>query len=845
MKETEHVKDIKLANGLKVISAEDHSNPLVSVQLYVRIGSAWEGLEEAGYSHFTEHLLFKSTQNYHDGGVMDRIAFLGGTMNAYTEYDSTCYYVDIAREFIDESLKILADLVRYPDFSAADFASEKKVIFEELKESENDREDNLIEVIASDYLEGNPYQNPIIGNRETLKRAGCGDLRKFINDHYFPGNCVLVVAGEFQQDKLADSINRYFGDWAGKESIEHTSIYGGFPEKFSYKELRYKSDTDIVAVAMPDLAENHPDAIALSLVHKAFMIGKNSYLYDELFKRRKLVDSIKINGISGINDGVSIILLFPNQGVGAAEVLQGFWECWNDFCSRGISAVQLMQQKAEILNSFRFSREYMESYASNLGMDEIYSDYRDYFAFPERLKQISRGDVREKIDKWFRKDYLRVYNQSAKTINPSEIETIFADRQRVKFNHADQEYAQKQMANGIKVLYRKIIGKPIVGISAVFNVSQLYETDGFRGVNSITGALLLYGNSQHNYDKFLDFCSLHGISMRVSPQMDYTTLRCKCFTEDTALALESFSNVIFEPELPREHFSSIKQAILSMMRREKDNPQRLAMKRWRELIYNSRSNFYNREGRRSDLNKLTLSRVKKWHREFYTPDNMTLVVAGDIDFSAVDELVEKYFGDKAGKYMKQEPDYSPYPAVKRKKVIDEKSSQGIIVLGGFGPGLESPEEALAMTVLCQILGGDTNSQLFMELREKHGLAYSVDMDYITMLNSGAFIVAACVDRENTEISLQMIKENLRRAREKGVSEYELAKVKNHLSGLMLQQEESVSAMASTIGFRIALGLGLEHYLGRRERLLAVSALQVQQVAQKYLQEDKYYILVQK
>jgi zinc protease len=845
MKENRNVRDIKLKNGLKVIFAEDHSNPLVSVQLYMRIGSAWERAEEAGYSHFAEHLVFKSTRNYPEGALMDRIAFLGGTMNAYTEYDSTCYYIDIAEEFIDESLKLLADLVRYPEFTKADFASEKKVIFEELKESENDREDNLVETIASDYLKDNPYKNPIIGNRESLKKATWEDLQRFIGEHYFPGNCVLVIAGDIQRDKLDDSINRYFGDWQGGEAVERNSTYGGHPRAFAYKELYHKSDVDIVAVAIPDLAENHPDAIALSLMHKTFMIGKNSYLYDELFKRRQLVDSIKINGISGISDGVSIIFLFPNQGVSAVEVMQGFWECWNDFCSRGISAVQLLQQKAEILNSFRFSREYVESYASNLGMDEIYSDYRDYFTFPERLKLISRGDVRDKIDKWFRKEYMRVYYQGSRKFEASDIDKIFASRQKVKLNHADQEYAQKKLSNGIKVLYRRVIGKPTVGISAVFNVSQLYEPEGSRGVNSITGALMLYGNRQHSYDKFLDFCSLHGISMRVSPQMDYTTLSCKCFTEDTALALESFANVIYEPELPREHFTNIKQAILSMMRRQKDYPQRMAIKKWRKLIYSSKSNLFSREGMRNNLNKLTLSRVKKWHQEYYTPDNMTLVVTGDIDFSAVDELVEKYFGDKTGNHVQQEPDYRVYPAAKREKVIDDESSQGIIVLGGFGPGLESPQEALAMTLLCQILGGDTNSQLFMELREKHGLAYSVEMDYNTMLNAGTFIIAVCVDRENTDISLKLIKDVLRQVGEKGVSEYELTKVKNHLIGLMLQQEESVSAMASTIGFRVALGLGLEHYLSRRERLLAVSAEKVQQAAQKYLQEDQYYILVQK
>ncbi|MDP8221139.1 MAG: pitrilysin family protein [Candidatus Stygibacter frigidus] len=839
------VQDTKLANGLKVIYAEDRSIPLVSVQLHVRFGSAWETETESGYSHFAEHLVFRSTRNYPEGNIMDQIAYLGGSMNAYTEYDSTCYYIDISREYLEESVKVLADLVRYPQFSQKDFNSEKKVIIEELKESENDREDNLIELIASDYLKDNPYRNPIIGNRTALGAATREAMQEFISRHYYSGNCILVVAGDFERDDLDAWIARYFGDWEGKETEERKAIFGGHPEEFSFRVIKHKSDSDIVAVAIPDLAENHPDAIALSVIYKAFMVGKNSYLYDELFKRRKLVDSIKINGISGINDGVSIILLFPNQGVDSLEVIKGFSECWNDFCSRGISAVQLMQQKAEILNSFRFSREYMESYASNLGMDEIYSDYLDYFTFPDKLKQVSRSDIRLVLNKWLKLDNMRVYYQGSKKVSESAVKEIFSSRKQANFNHADQEYAQRTLSNGIKVLYRKIVGKPTVGISAVLKVSQLNEKEGIRGINSVTGALVLYGNQQHSYDKFLDFCSLHGINMRISPQMDYTTLQSKCFTEDLAMTLESISHVIFNPELPREHFLNIKQAILSMMGRQKDYPQREALKNWRKMIYSTKSNLFSRDGMRNDLNKLTLSRVRRWHKDYYTPDNLTLVVTGNIDFSAVDELVEKHFGDKTGTHIDHKPDYRVYPSSKRYKVIDKQSSQGIIVTGGYGPGLESQEEAMAMTILCQILGGDTNSQLFNELREQHGLAYSVDMDYYTMMNTGSFIMAAAVDRENTEVSIKMIKRIFKEIGENGVSEYELTKVKNHIAGQMLQQEESVSAIASSMGSRISLGLGLEHYLNRRKRLLAVTGEQVKNVAIKYLSEDKLFTLVQK
>ncbi len=248
---------------------------------------------------------------------------------------------------------------------------------------------------------------------------------------------------------------------------------------------------------------------------------------------------------------------------------------------------------------------------------------------------------------------------------------------------------------------------------------------------------------------------------------------------------------------------------------------------------------------RHEFHKLTLSRVRKWHKDYYTPDNMTLVITGDIEFGAVDEIASKYFGEQKEPHVIQTPRYEVYPDSNHVRISDQQSSQGIILIGGFAPGLDDQNEVLPMTILCQILGGDTNSQLFNELREKYGLAYSVEMEYFTWKKMGTFITEACVDRKNTERGVQMIKQIFKDIAEKGVSERELTKIKNHIAGQMLQQEESVASVASAIGYRLALGLGIEHYLTRRERLRVVSREQVQAVAQKYLREENYYIQILK
>ncbi|MGC9362300.1 MAG: M16 family metallopeptidase, partial [Candidatus Syntrophosphaera sp.] len=117
-----------LPNGLKYIVQTDHSNSVLCLQLYVRIGSAWEDESEAGYSHFLEHLAFKRTHDFGYNQIMNHVNSLGGNINAYTDFDCTCYYLMLPSEFLREGLKVFAELAARPAFDSADVATEKDII---------------------------------------------------------------------------------------------------------------------------------------------------------------------------------------------------------------------------------------------------------------------------------------------------------------------------------------------------------------------------------------------------------------------------------------------------------------------------------------------------------------------------------------------------------------------------------------------------------------------------------------------------------------------------------------------------------------------------------------------
>jgi len=176
---------------------------------------------------------------------------------------------------------------------------------------------------------------------------------------------------------------------------------------------------------------------------------------------------------------------------------------------------------------------------------------------------------------------------------------------------------------------------------------------------------------------------------------------------------------------------------------------------------------------------------------------------------------------------------------------DMKSSQAVIILGGFGPGYQEQKKMMAIYILSIVLGGDTNSRLFDELREKRGLAYSVDMSYFAFKDFGVFGVNGVVDRENVDVAIELIKEELYKVAQNGITEYELEKARNYLLGQMLQEQEGVAVVAGNLSTQLALGWDYEHYLMRKARLFAITQKQIGEIAEEVLKEENYFIQVLK
>ena len=420
-------------NGFKVIYAVDNSYPLVSLQLFIKIGAAFESDNEAGFSHLMEHLVFKSTRKFPKNGMMDYIAMFGGSINAYTDHESTCFYINIPSKYVSEGLDTLFELFAQADFTDADFILEKNVVLEELKQYQNDPEESFVENIPSMVLSENPYARLIIGNKESLKKATADELRTFYRKYYCVENAFLVLAGDLNKSQLEDS---EFGKW---ESVSNTGLLrtsqgqvgllctsqrqevgllrtsqGQIGRNFSIKHVKKAIKNDILAFVLPEVSDNHRLCHASELIGKVFAIGNNSRLYQRLCVVEKLVDCIRFNSISGLYDGMMIIVMLVRKNARVEEIVDIFFEEYEKISKFGITSDEIKKAKRELIKSAGYIYELMEGLAQAIAYDEILGDYRTFFEYENDLFKVSDEEIKQYLNEYYNYQWLHVFKAGKK-----------------------------------------------------------------------------------------------------------------------------------------------------------------------------------------------------------------------------------------------------------------------------------------------------------------------------------------------------------------------------------------------------------------------------------------------
>jgi zinc protease len=314
------VETFTLDNGLRVIVSEDHSTPVVAVNMWYHVGSAHEEPGRSGFAHLFEHMLFEETENLADGQMDELVNRAGGFSSGTTNTDRTAYFEVLPSNRLNLALWLHAERMARLRVSQENFDTQREVVKEERRlRVENQpyvgAQLTLDTLAQQDYR---PYAHTVIGSMDDLNAATLDDVQAFYDNYYAPNNAVLAIVGDVTVDDARALVEQYLGDIPAGPSVPSLPEPPSVPRTDG--ERRVSVDDPLAQLPLVWIAYNLPpgdsdDHYALAMLSQILSTGESSRLRERLINREQAALEVFAQVDRRIGPGLFFFGSLPNQGV--------------------------------------------------------------------------------------------------------------------------------------------------------------------------------------------------------------------------------------------------------------------------------------------------------------------------------------------------------------------------------------------------------------------------------------------------------------------------------------------------------------------------------------------------
>lgn len=396
-------EEYDLDNGLHVILHNDPSAPVVVTSVMYHVGSKDETPNRTGFAHFFEHLLFEGTENIKRGEWFKIVTSNGGVNNANTSDDRTYYYEVFPSNNLELALWMESERLMHPVINQIGIDTQNGVIKEEKRSRyDNQPYGNIIGAVKENMFKNHPYRWTTIGSMEHLDAATLEEFQAFNKKFYIPNNAVLVVAGDFENGKAKEWIQKYFGSiQRGKDIKKQTFVEEPITQtiKAKYEDLNIQIPMVVATYRTPSMKTR--DSRVLDLISSYLSDGKSSKLYKKIVDEKKMALQIDAVGFSQEDYGMYILYGLPMGMHTSEDVIKEIDEEIVKIQTELISEKDFQKLQNTFDNRFVNKNATLEGIAENLATYYLlYGDINLINTEIELLHSITQEEIRDVAKKY-------------------------------------------------------------------------------------------------------------------------------------------------------------------------------------------------------------------------------------------------------------------------------------------------------------------------------------------------------------------------------------------------------------------------------------------------------------
>ncbi|MDR0993080.1 MAG: insulinase family protein [Verrucomicrobiota bacterium] len=797
-----------LENGLTVLLREEHNVPLVAIQYWVGAGSIHEEAHlGGGLSHYLEHMVFKGTDTREPGQISAEIADAGGEINAYTSNDRTVYHIVMPSERRLDGLDILTDAVFHPSFPEEEWAREREVILREVDMGEDDPSRVMGKLSWETAFLVHPYRVPIIGWRDILTTMTRNDLVAYHRRHYSPANMILTMAGDFSATEMEATIRERLA--AISRTVYEPVFIPAEPPQLAERHGRQTGPYEITRItwSFHTVALSDPDTAALDVLAAVVGSGRSSLLVRRLREERQLV--LDVDAWSYTPQYPGLFSLYAEcEPEREAAVTDAFREEVLRWQSEPFDSTQLDRARREVLVQSIRQLATVEGLASSMASGEFYAaNPRHIETYLDLVNRVTPEDLTRVARK-----YLQPANGSWAILAPDSVESA----EGAEAEPEEVRIQPLELSNGLRVLVLENSRLPMAYVSAVVGGGLLSEVEGQAGISQLASELLTRGTSAHTAAELAEQLEARGIELSTFAGRNSYGLSVSGLSEDLPLMLETAAECLLDAQFPEEEVEKQRALQLAAIRRELERPMSHANQLMRNAFFPGHPYRYSLHGTAETVERISRDDLLHHHRSLLTASNLVLAVFGDLTADDVAARLETLFASLPANPL---PEWPPLPAPPTRSIREEirlPFKQTVLIRAWPGIAVGDPRDD-ALSIVMDALSG-LSSDLFIEVRDKRGLAYYTGATHFSGPVGGLFLIyAGTTDDGLTEVESQ-IQLQVDRLSAEGLRQEEFQRAVEQILVETARSWQNLGTLAQQCALDELFGIGYQHSLDTAERL---------------------------
>ena len=870
--------EYQLDNGLTVLIHEDHSDPLVHVEVTYHVGSAREDLGRSGFAHFFEHMMFQGSKHVGDQEHFRIVTESGGTLNGTTNRDRTNYFETVPSNQLETVLWLESDRMGYmvEGITQRKFEIQRDTVKNEKQQNYENRPYGMVHELGSKtlYSYGHPYSWTTIGDMEDLDRTTVDDLKEFFLRYYGPNNALLTIAGDVEPEEALRQVEKYFGAIPRGPEVPKMN-----PQSSQVPEARAISYGDqirfpMVQLIWPTVEAFHPDEAALDLLADLLGGGKSSPLYQQLVKPQKALQAYTYHPAYELAGEMHMTALaYPDTPLAETEKL--LRQVLENFGKTGIKEEDVQRVKAMHEADFVYGLESARGKASRLGLywymqrnaDLVQEDYKRYLdVTAEDVMRVFRKYVlgqeavvlsvypKGKPELAARKDNFQLPEKQEHEQHVQEVEprTPQEDLDRTKQPEPGKaklpnvpEYFEHALKNGISVIGAVNRETPSVALRLSFECGHWRDPQGQEGMAFLLAQLMQESTLRSTAEEMADRMERLGSQISISAGRKSLNTEVHSLSRNLPETLELVEELLFHPAFQEEDFERARKRQLEMIANQVNEASQLANKAFAQVIYGEDHIFGKPTiGTYQSVQSISLNDLRQFYQQQFSVKNGEIIACGDFHEQQLLEALA-LFGEKDVKDVpEQSLTIERKPANGRIYLLNKPDApQSEIRVGYLAMPYDATGEYYRASIMNFVLGGTFNSRINLNLREDKGWTYGAGSFFSGSEHPGPYTVFTSVNTAATAGAVQEILKEVRSYHENGITEEELAFTKSSLGQRDALKYETNAQKLGFLSRIITYDLEPEFVKEQAEILQGITKAEIDQLAQKWLPVSELDIVV--